>query len=74
MKEIPGKRYRTLVERAKYQRHTQKMFLEDLTVDEAKAIERMLKVGPKQFWRAARGTAFIHLPPREVQLELEFPE
>ncbi len=69
MKELLGKRYRPLVERAKSR--TKTLFLEHLTEDQADAIRRILNVEPGRFWQAARGK-FIDLPPRLVQLELDF--
>ena len=72
MKELLGRRYRTLVERAKYHRHTKKMFLEGLTADKAQVIRRVFRVEPGEFWRAARGKTFLSLPPREIQLTLSF--
>ncbi len=74
LKELLGRRYRPLVEAAKYKRHTKKMFLESLTADQANAIRRILGVAPGEFWRACRGTRFLDLPPRQVQLELPFSE
>lgn len=74
MKELLGRRYRPLVEIAKYKRHTRAMFLETLTPDQARAVERRLNVDPITFWRMCRGKTFVELPPREVQLELPFGE
>jgi hypothetical protein len=74
MKELLGRHYRKLVERAKYHRHTKKMFLESLSADEAHAIQRILDVDPGEFWRAARGKSFISLPPRQVQLLFDFDD
>ncbi|MBI2806033.1 MAG: hypothetical protein HYX68_13720 [Planctomycetes bacterium] len=48
-------------------------FLKYLTADEAKAIRRILGVGPGEFWRAAHGAVFLALPPELKQGELEFP-
>ena len=72
MKELLGRDYRKLVERAKYRRHTKKMFLESLTKSEAHAINRILRIEPGEFWRAARGKVFVSLPPRQIQLDLPF--
>ena len=68
LKELLGKRYRPLVERAKYQGHSQAAFLDSLRHDERQAIERILKITPKTFWRACRGKLLLTLPPRLVQL------
>ncbi len=70
MKELLGKKYRPLVETAK--RNTKKIFLEFLTEQQGKAIQRILDIEPGIFWRMAKGRAFHPLPPREVQLELPF--
>jgi len=74
LKQLLGKRFRTLVEKAKYKRATKRLFLETLTDDEAQAIRRLINVEPAIFWRAARGRIFLKLPPRETQLYLPFPE
>ena len=70
LKELLGKRYRPLVERAKSR--TKTLFLEHLTRDEADAIRRILDLDPATFWQTARGRRFVALPPRLVQLELDF--
>ncbi len=72
MKELLGKKHRPLVETAK--RGTKKIFLEHLTDEQSKAIQRILDVEPGIFWRMAKGRAFHPLPPREIQLELPFAE
>ena len=72
MKELLGREHRPLVERAKYHRHTQRMFLAALTDDQARRIQRCLNVDPVTFWRACRGKIFLDLPPRQIQLELDF--
>lgn len=72
MKELLGRRYRSLVEKAKYHRHTKKMFLESLTADQANAIRRVFDVDPGVFWRAARGKRWLRLPPRMIQLGFDF--
>lgn len=74
MKELLGRRHRSLVEKAKYHRHTKKMFLESLTADQANAIRRLFNVEPGDFWRAARGRVFLDLLPRQIQLQLEFDQ
>ena len=70
MKEILGKRWRKLVGSAKW--HNQETFLRILKPEERRAIWRCLNVGPKLFWRAAQGRAFIPLKPREVQREFHW--
>lgn len=70
MKELLGKSYRSLVERAKYKRHTLGIFEDSLTADERRVIERIFGVTPQVFRQAARGTKFLDLPPRMIQLEL----
>jgi len=72
LKELLGRKHRSLVEKAKYKRHTKAMFLESLTSDQANAIRRILGVEPGAFSQACRGTRWLDLPPREVQLELPF--
>ena len=62
-KEMLGRKYRPLVERAKYQRHPQSIFLDHLTREEADAIRRIVGVEPKVFWRACRGKLFLDLAP-----------
>lgn len=74
MKELLGRHYRSLVEKAKYHRHTKKMFLESLTEDQTWAVRRILDVEPGTFWRAARGKTFIDFPPRAIQLLLDFDD
>jgi hypothetical protein len=74
MKELLGRRHRSLVEKAKYKRHTKKMFLESLTAAQADAIRRIFNVEPGIFWRAARGRYTLDLPPRLVQLGFDFME
>ncbi|MCA9123946.1 MAG: hypothetical protein H6822_20480 [Planctomycetaceae bacterium] len=74
MKELLGRDYRKLVERAKYHRHTKKMFLESLTESEAYAIRRVFHVEPGEFWRAARGRTWLSLPPRQMQLAFPFED
>ena len=68
LKELLGHRHRKLVGEAKW--HTQAIFLQHLTAEQARAIRQRLNVSPKEFWRAARGKVFLPLPPRLVQLEL----
>jgi len=72
MKELLGKKHRPLVETAK--RSTKKIFLEFLTEQQGKAIQRILDIEPGIFWRMAKGRAFHALPPCEVQLELPFED
>lgn len=73
LKELLGK-HRPLVELAKTRYITKTIFLRDLTDEQARAIRMILHVEPGEFWRAARGAIFLTLPPRLVQLPLEFPE
>jgi len=70
LKELLGRRYRTLVEAAKSR--TKSLFLDKVTNEEADIIRRILSVEPGRFWRACKGAEFLELPPRLVQLELGF--
>jgi hypothetical protein len=70
LKELLGRQHRPLVETAK--RHTKTIFLQFLTDVQADAIRRILGVEPGRFWKACKGTAFLDLPPRLVQRELDF--
>jgi hypothetical protein len=70
LKELLGKRFRPLVETAKM--HTKGIFLKHLRQEEAAAIQRVLGIDPGRFWRAAKGSLFLELPPRMVQLEIPF--
>lgn len=72
LKELLGKRWRKLVEEAKW--HTKTIFLRDLTTDHARAIRRNIRVEPGEFWRAAQGKIFLDLPPRIIQQEFNFEE
>lgn len=72
LKQLLGRPWRPLIETAK--RHTQAIFLANLTADQAAAIRRLLNVSPEQFWRACKGRAFLDLPPRLVQLRLPFED
>ena len=72
LKELLGRRYRSLVGRAVYRGHTQAIFLANLTDNERRAIERILKLTPRTFWRGCRGRTFLTLPPRLLQLALPF--
>ena len=47
-------------------------FLLVITSDQAQAIRYILGIEPGQFWRAAKGKVFLPLPPRLIQLELDF--
>ncbi len=71
LKKLLG-RNRKLVGDAKSS--TKADFLKHLTAEEAKAIRRLLGVGPGEFWRAATGAVFLGLSPEMIQGELEFPE
>ena len=73
LKELLGK-HRPLVELAKTRYITKALFLRDLTEEQAKAIRRILNVVPGDFWRACRGKIFLDLPPRLVQLRLDFEQ
>jgi hypothetical protein len=53
---------------------TKEMFLKHLTEEQAWAIRRVFHVGPGEFWRAAKGKAWLSLPPELVQGELDFGE
>lgn len=70
LKELLGRRFRPLVGDAQSQYTTKRIFLRDLTDEQAKAIRDILGVEPGEFWRACKGKAFLDLPPRIVQLEL----
>lgn len=72
MKRLLVKEYRSLVQEAKSS--TKGNFVKRLTRDHITAIRRVFRVGPGEFWRAAKGKAFLDLPPEFVQLELEFGE
>lgn len=74
LKELLGRRHRKLVEWAKDRSTTKRIFLRDLTAEQAAAIRRILNVEPGEFWRACKGKAFLELPPRMVQLDLPFGE
>ena len=70
MKDLLGRRFRRLVGQAKYR--TKKVFLSTMTAEEADVIRRIFGVEPGVFWRACKGKHFLDLPPRLVQLELDF--
>lgn len=72
MKEMLGSEYRRLVERAKYGRHSLKVFLANLREDEALAIRRVFEVEPNVFRRAARGKLFLDLPVADEQTYFDF--
>ena len=72
MKEILGKRWRKLVGSAKW--HNQETFLRILEPQEERAIRRCLNVGPKLFWRMAKGKAFVPMKPKERQREFSFDD
>jgi hypothetical protein len=69
MKQLLGV-YRKLVGEAKG--FTKELFLKSLTQGQIDAIQRILLVGPSQFWRAAKGKAFLALPPEFMQGEFDF--
>jgi hypothetical protein len=60
LKELLGKRYRTLVEKAKCM--PQVLFLEELTAQQAYVIRRSLQMEPVKFWRLCRGKELVRLP------------
>jgi len=66
MKELLGKKHRPLVESAK--RSTKKIFLEFLTEQQGKEIQRILDIEPGIFWRMAKGRAFHALPHAKYNL------
>jgi len=72
LKQLLGRRFRPLVEKAKRQLHTQAIFLEYLTAEEERAIWRILKITPKTFWRACRGKVWLNLPTRQQQTFFDF--
>ena len=74
MKELLGREYRKLVERAKYKRFTRGTFMRLMTADEETAIRDRLHVEPALFRRLARGQIFLDLPLSEIQLRLRFRE
>jgi hypothetical protein len=69
MKRLFGE-HRKLVGDAKSD--TKEMFLKHLTGEQIKAINRVFHVGPGMFWRAAKGKAWLNLPPEFRQGELDF--
>lgn len=69
LKELLGRRWRPLVERAK--QFTKTIFLRNLTTAETKAIRQILDMDAGEFWRAAKGK-IMKLPPRLIQQEFEF--
>jgi hypothetical protein len=72
MKKLLTKEHRSLVQEAKSS--TKGEFVKRLTGDQSRAIRRVFRVGPGEFWRAATGKAFLDLPPEFVQRELELGE
>lgn len=71
-KQLLGRHYRFLVSEAKY--HTKQMFLSHLTPEQTRVIRYRPGVEPGVFWRAVKGPLFIPLPPRLIQLELDFDD
>jgi hypothetical protein len=51
-----------------------KDFLAEVTPVQSRAVRQCLNVAVGDLWRAVRGKLFLTLPPRTVQLELEFDE
>jgi hypothetical protein len=72
LKRLLGREHRPLVTKAN--RKTQRDFIAELSEAQVRAIRRRFRIGPKEFWRAVRGRAFLELPAREQQRELEFHE
>ncbi len=72
LKELLGKRHRPLVEHAQNRYITKAIFLRDLTDTQGHAIRRILSIEPGDFWRACKGKLFLSLPPRLLQLEIDF--
>lgn len=70
LKEMLGREHRRLVGRAMSMR--KKDFLCDATEVETRVIRERVNVSVGDLWRAARGKMFLVLPPRMVQLELDF--
>lgn len=70
MKKLLGK-HRSLVGNAKSS--TKTLFLKDLTREQVQAIQRIFHVGPGEFWRAAKGRAWLDLPPEFIQGDLFDP-
>lgn len=70
LKKLLGKENRPLVGEAKAS--TKRDFLKFLTEDQARAIRRIIEVEPGEFWRAAKGRAFLDLPAEYFQPELDF--
>lgn len=71
MKQLLGRKFRTLVTRAK--RSNKGEFLQSLSTRERFAIATALEIDPVIFWRAAKGRAEPEIPPVLTQGEL-FPE
>jgi hypothetical protein len=72
LKRILGRKHRKLVTFAS--RSTKREFLARYLTDAAACvIRRRLQLDPGAFWRAARGKAFLDLPPPTRQLVL-FPD
>lgn len=71
MKRLLGT-HRTLVGKAMSE--TKEMFLKHVTSEQTRLIQRVFRVGPSMFWRAAKGRAWLNLPPEFRQGELEFGE
>lgn len=60
MRAMMPARYKKLVSRAL--RTQKKWFLEELTDDAITAIREALRLGPEEFWRAAKGRAWVAFP------------
>lgn len=72
LKEPLGKDHRRLIGRA--MRETKKAFIVEMTEAESRAVHARLNVAVGDLWRAVRGKLFLALPPRIIQLELDFAE
>lgn len=70
LKELLGKEHRSLVGSA--MRATKKEFVAEVTQAEARAVQSRVGITVGTLWRAVRGKLFLALPPRMVQLELNF--
>jgi hypothetical protein len=71
LKRILGRQHRPLVTQAA--RSTKRDFLASLSEPGVTIIKRRLNLEPGQFWRAAKGHAFLDLPKPPVQFLL-FPD
>jgi hypothetical protein len=72
LKELLGKDHRVLIGRA--MRATKREFVAEVTQEEARVVQQRLNASVGNLWRAVRGKLFLTLPPRIVQLDLDFRE